>query len=126
MARIIDLTTQQTRLAVTTSLVYYTSALARSAQGRLLAVSAEFNNSVLVLDLQQNKPLAQLLLPSDSTVEALAFSWKGDQLWLYASGTSGSPARMFVWDLPSDTADPAQHSHMPDQLRYSDRRNRWE
>ena len=126
VARIIDLTTQQTRLAVTTSLVYYTSALARSAQGRLLAVSAEFNNSVLVLDLQQNKPLAQLLLPSDSTVEALAFSWKGDQLWLYASGTSGSPARMFVWDLPSDTADPAQHSHMPDQLRYSDRRNRWE
>lgn len=117
VAPIFDLKSGRLRFDVETSLVNDTSSFARSAHGRLLAQSSRSSNSVLVLDMHNEQPLAVLLAPEGYAIQATAFSWKGDQLWMYAKGKSGQAPRMMVWDVPASAIDAAQEAELPDQLR---------
>lgn len=115
--RAIDLTTGQARFDLETPAVYYTSSAARSAHGRLLAVSGA-DNTVVVLDMAENKLLLNLRAPKDTSVSAMAFSWKGDTLWIYARpvGNNGA-AQLIAWNVPAGLRDAAQGQDIPDQLR---------
>ncbi len=115
--RAIDLATGQARFDLETPAVYYTSSAARSAHGRLLAVSGA-DNTVVVLDMAENKLLLNLRAPKDTSVSAMAFSWKGDTLWIYARpvGNNGA-AQLIAWDVPAGLRDAAQGQDIPDQLR---------
>lgn len=115
--RAIDLETGQARFDLETPAVYYTSAAARSARGRLLAVSGA-DNTVVVMDMLQGRLLANLRAPKDYRVSALAFSWAGDRLWIYARpvGNNGV-AQLIAWETPAEAVDPAQGRDLPDQIR---------
>ncbi|WP_417067263.1 hypothetical protein [Niveibacterium terrae] len=117
VARIFDLKSGRLRFDVETSLANDTSSFARSAHGRLLALSSRSSNSVQVLDMHNEQPLAVLLAHEGYAIQATAFSWKGDQLWMYAKGRAGQAPRMMVWDVPASAIDPAQGAQLPDQLR---------
>ncbi len=115
--RAVDLGTGQVRFDLETPAVYYTSAAARSARGRLLAVSGA-DNTVVVIDMAQGRLLANLRAPKDYSVSALAFSWKGDRLWIYARPVGNNDvAQLIAWDAPADAVDPAQGRDLPDQIR---------
>lgn len=114
--RVIDLESGGPRFDVEGRAPYYTTSLARSAQGRLLAVSG-YRGSALVLDMREGKPLAALQAPANYEIEAMAFSWQGDQLWLYARLPGSATRKMLVWNVPASTIDPSQGRHLPDQLR---------
>lgn len=119
IARIIDLKSGCPRFNVETNLVNNPSSLARSAHGHLLAISGEISNYVLVLDMHHDKPLVVLRAPADYAIQATAFSWNGDQLWLYAQHKMDRRLRkMLIWDLPASTLDPAEGTQVPDQLRF--------
>lgn len=117
VASVFDLRHGQPRFEVATDLVNNLSSLARSAHGNLLALSSKSSNSVLVLDMRNEKMLAVLQAPDGYAVQASAFSWQGNRLWLYATGFAGQPSRMLVWELPTSTIDPARGTQLPDQLR---------
>lgn len=115
--RIVDLRTGQVRFDLDTPAVYYTSAAARSAHGRLLAVSGA-DNTVVVIDMAQGRLLANLRAPKEYSVSALAFSWAGDRLWIYARPVgNNNVAQLIAWDAPADAVDPAQGRDLPDQVR---------
>lgn len=115
--RAIDLTTGQIRFDLETPAVYYTSSAARSAHGRLLAVSGA-DNTVVVMDMAENKLVLNLRAPKDYSVSAMAFAWKGDTLWVYARpvGNNGA-AQLIAWHVPAELRDAAQGQDIPDQLR---------
>jgi len=115
--RAIDLATGQARFDLETPAVYYTSSAARSAHGRLLAVSGA-DTTVVVMDMAAGKMRLNLRAPKDYSVSAMAFSWAGDRLWIYARpvGNNG-PAQLLSWDVPADLRDAAQGQDIPDQLR---------
>lgn len=115
--RVVDLSTGRARFDVDTPAANYTSSLARSARGRLLAVGGS-DNAVTVLDMAEGKPLLNLRLPKSESVSAMAFSWKGDRLWIYARKVgSADGARLIAWNVPDGLADGAAGADFPDQLR---------
>ena len=115
--RAIDLRTGNARFDLETPAVYYTSAAARSAHGRLLALSGA-DNTVVVVDMAQGRLLANLRAPKEYSVSALAFSWAGDRLWIYARPVGNNDvAQLIAWDAPDDAFDPAQGRDLPDQIR---------
>lgn len=115
--RAIDLRTGLARFDLETPAVYYTSAAARSAHGRLLAVSGA-DSTVIVLDMTQGRLLANLRVPKEYSVSALAFSWAGDRLWIYARPVGNSDvAQLIAWDAPAGAIDPARGRDLPDQIR---------
>jgi len=126
--RIVDLTTGNPRLDVKTGddldvAIYSVTpySVARSAHGWLLAISDGSSlGRAIVLDMKKGKPLATLQMPKHYMIDAMAFSWRGDKLWLYArkAGHSGR-RKMIVWDIPAGLADAAQGTDMPDQLRFN-------
>jgi hypothetical protein len=129
--RIVDLTTGKPRLDVKIGAVHdrpgfdrssvtrYSAA--RSAHGRLLAISDSSSRGLaIVLDMKEGKPLATLRMPQGYMIDAMAFSWQGDKLWLYARKADASSGRkMMIWDIPAGLADAAQETDVPDQLRFS-------
>lgn len=117
VAPIFDLKSGRLRFDVETRLVNNTSSFARSAHGRLLALSSRMSNSVLVLDMHDEQPLAVLMAPEGYAIQATAFSWKGDQLWMFARGQAGQAPRMMVWDVPAPAVDPVREARLPDQVR---------
>ena len=97
--------------------------VARSAHGRLLAISHgryPTRGLAIVLDMKGNKPLATLRLPQDYVIGAMAFSWQGNKLWLYAQKAGGGfgERKMIVWDVPAGLADAAQGVDVPDQRTF--------
>lgn len=115
--RAIDLRTGNARFDLETPAVYYTSAAARSAHGRLLALSGA-DNTVVVVDMAQGRLLANLRAPKEYSVSALAFSWAGDRLWIYARPVGNNDvAQLIAWNAPADAIDPAQGRDLPDQIR---------
>lgn len=115
--RAIDLRTGQVRFDLETPAVYYTSAAARSAHGRLLAVSGA-DNAVVILDMARGRLLANLRAPKEYSVSALAFSWAGDRLWIYARPVGNNDAaQLIAWEAPAEVVDPAQGRDLPDQIR---------
>ena len=48
----------------------------------------------------------------------MAFSWKGDKLWIYARAQgNGPPSELTAWDVPAGLIDGAEGRNTPDQLR---------
>jgi len=117
--RVTDLATGKPLLDVTTGSFICGCNVARSAHGRLLAIN-DSSGLAIVLDMKEGKPLARLRMPKDYMIDAMAFSWQGDKLWLYARKAAASGGRkMIVWDIPAGQADAAQGMDVPDQLRFN-------
>jgi len=116
--RITDLATGEPRLDVKTGALIYDCSVARSAHGRLLAIS-DNSGLAVVLDMKEGKPLATLRMPKDYAIDTMVFSWQGDKLWIYARKAEGAGRRkMIVWDIPGELADAAQGMEVPDQMRF--------
>ena len=125
--RVVDLATGKPRLDVKTGAFddynYHIAryGVARSAHGQLLAISGTSPRELaIVLDMKEGKPLATLRAPHGYMIDAMAFSWRGDKLWLYArkAGASGG-RKMIISDIPAGLADAASGTDTPDQLSFS-------
>ncbi|WP_369340544.1 YncE family protein [Comamonas guangdongensis] len=115
--RIINLANGQQRFNLATPAAYYTSSMARSAHGRLLAISGG-ESAVTVINMKSGQIALNLRVSTNHSVSAMAFSWKGDKLWIYASAQgNGPPSELTAWDVPADLIDGAEGRNIPDQLR---------
>lgn len=105
----------------------YLSSFARSAHGRLLVLTGDLqrmaddvdtNSVITVFDMTNGKPVANLIPPKGFAASAVAFNWKGNQLWLYLRGTQdASQRRMAIWSVPKPFVDAAKEAEFPDQFR---------
>lgn len=117
--RVIDLSTGQSRGDWRTPGVSYMAGAARTAHGRLLTIGSTLSGvPVTVFDMKTGKPLVNLLPPQGYALNAAAFSWQGDKLWLYLE-EEGAPSRrkLAVWTVPTEYIDAASPGAQPDQLR---------
>lgn len=88
--------------------------LARTAQGRLLAVAGE--RDVAIWDMKAMQPVARLAIAKGYKVVAAAFTWSGDKLWLYMiSEDNRLPDKLAQWDVPANFRDRAAAAALPDQ-----------
>ncbi|ASM01752.1 MULTISPECIES: YncE family protein [Serratia] len=115
--RVIDPATGQLRFDVATPAAYYTSSVARSAHGRLLAIGGGSGDKavVTVIDMKKGQAVLNLRVSENHSVSAMAFSWKGDKLWIYSSGVGGN--EFTIWDVPANLVDGTDSNNIPDQLR---------
>ncbi|MGS0897074.1 YncE family protein [Burkholderia stagnalis] len=117
--RVVDLDTGRVRADLSTPAANYLSSLARSAHGRLLALGSM--GSVVVFDMTHVTPVLNLAMPANYSVDALAFSWAGDKLWIYTHDQGNdSPSKLIAWDVPAGSIDAARGRDIPDQLRCGD------
>ncbi|MBP6707131.1 MAG: hypothetical protein KA134_07520, partial [Achromobacter sp.] len=115
--RVIDPATGLPRFDLATPAANYTSSVARSAHGRLLAISGG-ESAVTVIDMKSGKIALNLRVSDSHAVSAMAFSWKGDKLWIHARAQgNGPPSELTAWDVPAGLIDGAEGRNIPDQLR---------
>lgn len=115
--RIIDPASGLPRFDLATPAANYTSSVARSAHGRLLAISGG-ESAVTVIDMKSGEIALNLRVSDSHSVSAMAFSWKGDKLWIYArTQGNGPPSELTAWDVPAGLIDGAEGRNIPDQLR---------
>lgn len=91
-------------------------AAARSANGQLLALgseraSARTGTPAALWDVRTCQPSLRLAVPERSSIEALAFSWQGTDLW------GASSEGLLRWRLPEGLTDAARAGSHPDQSR---------
>ena len=114
--RIINTANGQPRFDLATPAAYYTSSVARSAHGRLLAISGG-ESAVTVINMKSGQIALNLRVSNNHSVSAMAFSWKGDKLWIYARAQGNGPPELTAWDVPAGLIDGAEGRNIPDQLR---------
>lgn len=116
--RIVDLKSGLPRWDLNTPTVHYPSGLARTAHGRLLATSSDASNTpIAVLDMRSGTPIANIRVPEGFRVVTIAFSWKGDALWVYLMALGTDNTKVMVWNVPEPLHDPASDTAIPDQVR---------
>jgi hypothetical protein len=117
--RVMDLSTGKPRGDWRTPGTSYTSGVARTAHGRLLAIGSDTQGlRTTVFDMKTGKPLVNLLPPQGYVLKAAAFSWQGDKLWLYLEEEGGASHRkLAVWNVPAPYIDASSPDAQPDQLR---------
>ncbi len=122
--RLFDLATGEPRADLLADSVRYPAGVARTAHGRLLAAAggASPGVPVAVFDTRNGAPLANLTPPPGYAAVAVAFSWKGDGLWVYLEEAGPDSHRKLAWwPVPEPYRDAAAGEAVPDQLRCDDR-----
>ena len=122
--RLFDLGTGEPRADLLTGSAGYASGVARTAHGRLLATAGGGSPGVpvAVFDTHTGEPLANLMPPDGYMAIAVAFSWKGDGLWVYLEEEGPDSRRKLAWwPVPEAYRDAAAGEAVPDQLRCDDR-----
>lgn len=118
--RIVDLESGLPRWDLDTPTVNYPSGLARTAHGRLLATSNDDDSGaspVAVFDMHTGVPVANVRIPKEFRVAAIAFTFKGDALWMYLEKSGSDSRKVLVWQVPELLRDPASGGSLPGQLR---------
>lgn len=115
--RVADLASGKARYDIETGAVSHPASVARTANGRLLALSGSSRVTV-VFDMASGRAVGGLRVPPEYEVEDTAFSWSGDRLWAYLRKIGGTnDAKLAVWDVPPDLRDAASGGTYPDQVR---------
>ncbi|OZI30872.1 hypothetical protein CAL29_23155 [Bordetella genomosp. 10] len=117
--RIVSPRTGQVRFDLKAAQPVAPASVARSAHGRLLAISSDVAGgpSTAVVDMQNGKVVATLATPGAYRVKAAAFSWQGTRLWLYLESADMRTRKLARWDVPQPYADAADGRAVPDQMR---------
>ncbi|WP_146257855.1 hypothetical protein, partial [Stenotrophomonas maltophilia] len=87
-----------------------TQALARTAHGRLLAMTvtgASPGRYVDVWRMDSGKHVSRLAIPEGIALNSLAFNRAGTELWVHAHRLAGEDAGVLVWPVPESLQDPA-------------------
>ena len=91
--------------------------MSRSANGKLMAVAESTIVGAVqtVWNMRTREPAARLAPPAGANVRSLAFSWKGNKLWLISEKRRGE-LFLQTWDIPAELQDPATDTSYPDQI----------
>jgi hypothetical protein len=89
--------------------------LARTAQGRLLALAGE--NYITLWDMKTTQPIARLAITQGYNLTGMAFTWQGDKLWLYMKSKDNlRSAKLAQWQVPAAYRDRVSARALPDQM----------
>jgi len=111
--RVVDLKNGLPRWDLDVPMTKFSGGLARTAHGRLLATTRGSAN-VAVFDMRSGINVANIHLPKDVSDAVIAFSWKGDALWMVVGGDA---RKVMIWNVPEALRDPASGTAIPDQRR---------
>ena len=95
-----------------------TQALARTAHGRLLAMTvtgASPGRYVDVWRMDSGKHVSRLGVPEGIALKSLAFNRAGTELWVYAHRLEGEEAGVLIWTVPESLQDGADGNWSPDE-----------
>lgn len=95
-----------------------TQALARTAHGRLLAMTvtgASPGRYVDVWRMDSGKHVSRLGVPEGIALKSLAFNRAGTELWVHAHRLAGEDAGVLIWPVPESLQDPADGNWSPDE-----------
>lgn len=96
-----------------------TQALARTAQGRLLAMTvtgASPGRYVDVWRMDSGKHVSRLGVPEGIALKSLAFNRAGTELWVHAHRLAGEDAGVLIWPVPESLQDGADDNWSPDEV----------
>lgn len=95
-----------------------TQALARTAHGRLLAMTvtgASPGRYVDVWRMDSGRHVSRLGVPEGIALKSLAFNRAGTELWVHAHRLAGEDAGVLIWPVPESLQDPADGNWSPDE-----------
>lgn len=95
-----------------------TQALARTAHGRLLAMTvtgASPGRYVDVWRMDSGRHVSRLGIPEGIALKSLAFNRAGTELWVHAHRLAGEDAGVLIWPVPESLQDPADGNWSPDE-----------
>lgn len=95
-----------------------TQALARTAHGRLLAMTvtgASPGRYVDVWRMDSGKHVSRLDVPEGIVLKSLAFNRAGTELWVHAYRLEGEEAGVLIWPVPESMQDGADDNWSPDE-----------
>jgi len=95
-----------------------TQALARTAHGRLLAMTvtgASPGRYVDVWRMDSGKHVSRLDVPEGIVLKSLAFNRAGTELWVHAYRLEGEEAGVLIWPVPESMHDGADDNWSPDE-----------
>lgn len=95
-----------------------TQALARTAHGRLLAMTvtgASPGRYVDVWRMDSGKHVSRLGAPEGIALKSLAFNRAGTELWVHAHRLASEDAGVLIWPVPESLQDPADGNWSPDE-----------
>lgn len=95
-----------------------TQALARTAHGRLLAMTvtgASPGRYVDVWRMDSGSHVSRLGVPEGIALKSLAFNRAGTELWVHAHRLAGEEAGVLVWPVPESLQDGADGNWSPDE-----------
>ncbi|WP_042358513.1 hypothetical protein [Stenotrophomonas maltophilia] len=95
-----------------------TQALARTAHGRLLAMTvtgASPGRYVDVWRMDSGRHVSRLDVPEGIVLKSLAFNRAGTELWVHAYRLEGEEAGVLIWPVPESMQDGADDSWSPDE-----------
>ncbi|WP_288854984.1 hypothetical protein [uncultured Pseudomonas sp.] len=92
------------------------SALARTAHGKLLAMSVsnvQVSNQVLVWDLHTGTNIARIQVPQGMQVHSTAFNREGTELWVQVWQRHSDTSGVLIWQVPASLHDAADGNSAP-------------
>lgn len=95
-----------------------TQALARTAHGRLLAMTvtgASPGRYIDVWRMDSGRHVSRLGVPEGIALKSLAFNRAGTELWIYAHRLEGEEAGVLIWSVPESLQDRADDNWIPDE-----------
>jgi hypothetical protein len=95
-----------------------TQALARTAHGRLLAMTvtgAAPGRYVDVWRIDAGKHVARLGVPEGIALKSLAFNRAGTELWIHADRPADNDSGVLIWTVPGALQDGAGDNGSPDE-----------
>ncbi|HEL4248900.1 TPA: hypothetical protein UM791_001670 [Stenotrophomonas maltophilia] len=93
-------------------------ALARTAHGRLLAMTATGASPGRYIDVwrtDSGRHVSRLGVPEGIALKSLAFNRAGTELWIYAHRLEGEEAGVLIWSVPESLQDRADDNWIPDE-----------
>ncbi|WP_329845875.1 hypothetical protein [Stenotrophomonas sepilia] len=96
-----------------------TQALARTAHGRLLAMTvtgASPGRYVDVWRMDSGKHVSRLAIPEGIALNSLAFNRAGTELWVHALQLAGKHSGVLIWAVPESLQDGADDNWNPDEV----------
>lgn len=93
-------------------------ALARTAHGRLLAMTATGASPGRYIDvwrMDSGRHVSRLGVPEGIALKSLAFNRAGTELWIYAHRLEGEEAGVLIWSVPESLQDRADDNWIPDE-----------
>ncbi|WP_133119610.1 hypothetical protein [Stenotrophomonas sp. LMG 10879] len=95
-----------------------TYALARTAHGRLLAMTVTGDSQGRYVDvwrMESGEHASRLAIPEGITIKSLAFNRAGTELWIHADRLADNESGVLIWTIPGSLQDVADDSWGPEE-----------